>query len=250
MVKATSGDLQRFDDPYEVYEVADGIYWVGFADFNAGFSNNPYLVVRGSEAVLIDPGSVLHYHVVAKKVLQVVRPEQIKAIILQHQDPDLCASVPKFEALIPEPIKVVVPPRAALFMPYYGITSELVTPSNEETMALAGMDFQFLNTPYVHFAGAFMTWHRDSATLFSSDVFGGLTKDWHLFADEKYVEATRAFTEPYISSDRAWRSAVKLTRSLSPALICPQHGSIIKDDIEAYLDAVSKFEVGKLLPSE
>ena len=82
------GNNRRHDDPYKVYEVADGVYWVGFADRKAGFSNNPYLLVGGDEAILIDPGSVLHYHVVAKKVLEVVRPEQIATIIVQHQDPD------------------------------------------------------------------------------------------------------------------------------------------------------------------
>ncbi len=46
----------QHDDPYKVYEIADKVYWVGFADRKAGFSNNPYLLVGDDEAVLIDPG--------------------------------------------------------------------------------------------------------------------------------------------------------------------------------------------------
>ena len=238
------------DDSYEVYEIADGIHWVGFADRNAGFSNNPYLITSGGDAVLIDPGSVLHYHVVAKKVLSVVPADQISTIVVQHQDPDLCASIPKFEALIEHPIRVVVPPRAALFMPYYGITSELVSPADEQKLTLAGREFQFFHTPYVHFAGAMMTWDPLTRTLFASDVFAGLTTKWRLFADADYIEAMRAFIEPYMGSRRAWLSALKRVRSLSPERICPQHGSIIDENIETFLDAAEKFQVGRRLADE
>ena len=240
----------HFDDPYQVYEIGDGVYWVGFGDRKAGFSNNPYLVVSGDEAVLIDPGSVLHYHVVAKKVLQVVAPHQIKAIIVQHQDPDLCAVIPKFEVLIDRPIHVVVSPRAAVFLPYYGIMSELVTPADGETLTLGGRAFQFLWTPYVHFAGAMMTWDASTRTLFASDVFAAFSTHWRLFADDHYVEETRAFIEPYIACDQAWQNALAVVRGLSPKRICLQHGSVIADDVEAYLDAVSTFKVGRMLEKE
>jgi len=236
-----------FGDQYKTYQIDDGIYWVGFADLNAGFSNNPYLLVTGQEAVLIDPGSILHYHVVAKKVMQIVKPEQISAIIVQHQDPDLCASIPKFEALIERPIKVVVPPRSALFMPYYGITSELVLPGNRDTLAIAGRELQFYATPYVHFAGSMVTMDPQTRTLFSSDVFGGITKDWSLFAGSDYLEACRAFAEPYIGSQEAWLAVIDTVRKLAPSRIAPQHGSIIDDNISDFLDAASRFQVGRRL---
>lgn len=239
---------QRKDaDPFEVYHLGDDIYWVGFADWSAGFSNNPYLLVCGEEAVLVDPGSLLHYHVVAKKVLQIVRPEQISTIIVQHQDPDLCASIPKFEALIERPLKLVVPPRAALFMPYYAVSSELITPQDRDRLTVGGRTFEFHWTPYVHFAGAMMTWEAATRTLLASDVFAAFSTDWHLFADENYVEETRAFIEPYIGSPQAWQAALARVRELSPARICPQHGSIVDRDIETYLDAVSKFDVARML---
>ena len=239
-----------YDDAYATYEIGDGVHWVGFADWNAGFSNNPYLITSGDDAVLIDPGSVLHYHVVAKKVLQVVRPEQISAIVVLHQDPDLCASVPRFEMLIDHPIRVVTHPQAALFLPYYGIMSEYVTPADGEVLTLGGRELQFLYTPYVHFAGAMIAWEPVTRTVFASDLFAALTTRWSLFADDSYVEATRAFVEPYMGSQRAWLACLELVRSLNPKRICPQHGSIIVDGIEEYLDALSRFHVGSLLPPD
>lgn len=243
-------EKKRYADPYGVYHLGDEIYWVGFPDWSAGFSNNPYLVVCGDEAVLIDPGSLLHYHVVAKKVLEIVRPEQISTIVVQHQDPDLCASIPKFEALVERPLKVVVPPRASLFMPYYGISSELVLVGDREAISVGGRTFQFHRTPYVHFADAVMTWEEDSGTLFASDVFAAFTTRWRLFADRDYVEEMRSFIEPYIGSQEAWLAALGRVRELAPRRICPQHGSVIDRDIDSYLDAVSRFRVGRMLKGE
>ncbi len=235
-------------DPYATYEIGDGIHWVGFADRNAGFSNNPYLITCGPEAVLIDPGSLLHYHVVAKKVREIVRPEQISTIVLLHQDPDLCASVPRFEVLIEHPIQVVTHPRTALFLPYYGIMSEPVTPSDGEVMVFGGRELQFFYTPYVHFAGAMIAWEAATRTVFASDVFAALTTHWTLFADGDYVEAMRRFVEPYVGSQQAWLAALDRIRSLEPRRICPQHGSIIDANIDEYLDAVAQFDIGALLP--
>jgi len=237
----------QHDDAYQTYEVGDGIYWVGFADWSTGFSNSPYLITSDDEAVLIDPGSVLHYHVVAKKVLQIVEPQQIAAIILLHQDPDLCASVPRFEALIERPIRVIAHRLTTRFLPYYGITSELVTPEDRETMLLAGREIEFHHTPYVHFAGAMMAWEPGTRTLFASDVFAALSKHWTLFAGDDYVEATRTFVEQYDGSETAWLAALDRVRSLDPERICPQHGSIIEGNVDEYLDAVAGFQVGRAL---
>ena len=41
----------------EYIQVADGTYWVGKADRDSGLHCNPYLIVDGNEAVLLDGGS-------------------------------------------------------------------------------------------------------------------------------------------------------------------------------------------------
>ena len=44
-------------DYLQPIEIAEGVFWVGFADTNIGLRCNPYLIVDGDEAVLIDGGS-------------------------------------------------------------------------------------------------------------------------------------------------------------------------------------------------
>ena len=40
-----------------VIQIAEGTYWIGFCDIEAGLHCNPYLIIDGEEAVVIDGGS-------------------------------------------------------------------------------------------------------------------------------------------------------------------------------------------------
>ena len=78
--------------------IAEGVHWVGFYDRDAGLHCNPYLVVDGGEAVLIDGGSLPDFPVVLTKILQTgIHPGAIRALVYQHIDPDLCGSMARFE---------------------------------------------------------------------------------------------------------------------------------------------------------
>jgi flavorubredoxin len=82
-------------------EIAEGIYWIGFYDQQAGLHCNPYLIVDNDEAIVIDGGSRPDFATVMLKILQTgIIPDQIIALLYQHYDPDLCGSIPNFEDII------------------------------------------------------------------------------------------------------------------------------------------------------
>ena len=54
--------MSDITDNTKAVEVNEGIYWVGFSDPKAGFSNNPYLLIEGDSVILFDPGSRLPEH--------------------------------------------------------------------------------------------------------------------------------------------------------------------------------------------
>ena len=51
-------------------EIATGIYWLGYAADNLGLHCNPYLILEGEEAVLIDGGSRDDFSNVMLKILR------------------------------------------------------------------------------------------------------------------------------------------------------------------------------------
>jgi flavorubredoxin len=90
-------------------EIADGVYWVGFYDEQAGLHCNPYLIIDNDEAMVIDGGSRPDFATVMMKILQTgIAPNKIKALLYQHYDPDLCGSIPNFEDIIS--VTTLLPP--------------------------------------------------------------------------------------------------------------------------------------------
>jgi flavorubredoxin len=235
-------------------EIAPGIYWVGFADAHARLHCNPYLIVEGAEAVLIDGGSRSDFSSVLLKILQTgIEPQQIYRLIYQHYDPDLCGSIPNFEAVIGRADLKIISHRANnMFIKYYGVAAPRVC---IETMQwqfrfATGRTLQFIRTPYAHAEGSFMTFDVQTGTLFSSDVFGSYDEVWQLFLRLPPECATCAPAKPCIyghtscpmlgmmdfhvkvmTSNAALRYALQQVRALPVRCIAPQHGSIIDQSV-------------------
>lgn len=229
-------------------EIAAGIYWVGGDEQNGGLHCNPYLIVEEDEAILIDPGSVLDFEYVYKNVCNIVPLEKIKYIILHHQDPDFCSSVPLFEQKGAN-FKIVTHWRTQTLVKYYGIKSEYyIVNENQFRLTLnSGRVLGFVQTPYLHFPGAIATYDYSSKILFSSDLFGAFSYEWKLYAEGNYMEKMKTFHEHYMPSNDIIRPVMEVFLSMDISMIAPQHGSIINNKIQEHIKALRDLECGTLL---
>jgi flavorubredoxin len=240
----------RILDYSEYIEIADGVYWVGFADENAGFHCNPYLIVDGGEAVLIDGGSRNDFSTVMLKIMRTgTNPKMIKRLIYQHYDPDLCGNIPHMEAMIGGgELRIISHRENNFFIKYYSTNS----PKDcIEELGFAfefgkGRRLEFIRTPYSHSSGSFITYDTKTKTLFSSDIFGSYDKNWGLYSgliekcgycgpmepcpvSEKPCQIIGLwdFHRIVMPSTKALRYAISLIENLDVSLIAPQHGSLL-----------------------
>ncbi|MGE4273911.1 MAG: response regulator [Desulfitobacterium sp.] len=229
-------------------EIAKGIHWVGGNEQDGGLHCNPYLIVDEEEAILIDPGSVLDFEYVYDNVCSIVPLEKIKYVILHHQDPDFCSSVPLFEQKGAH-FKIVTHWRTQTLVKYYGIKSDYyIVNENEFRLVLkSGRVLGFVQTPYLHFPGAITTYDYNSKILFSSDLFGAFSYEWSLYAKEDYMEKMKTFHEHYMPSNDIIRPVMEMFLSMDISMIAPQHGSIIKDQLREYIKVLRDLECGALL---
>ncbi len=239
---------------FKAIEVEKGIYWVGFADFDAGFSNNPYLVVSEKDAMLIDPGpgSPQLFKIISKKVNEVLggKTHRIKFLVCTHKDPDVCGSLPLWEEHVHPDAVVLATSRSISFLPYYGTNLKMV-PVKEGDIVILGnnRNLRVIQTPYVHAAGSMMLFDMDTGTLFSSDLFGAFSMDFALFADTDYLGRAINFATVYFGSREALRDTILKLREFDIKTICPQHGSIIKAYVKTFLDVFQHLEPAELLKS-
>lgn len=233
----------------DAIEVANGIFWVGFND-TAKFNCNAYLVIDNDEAVLIDPGSVPQYPLIAQKILTVFDPNKINYLVLQHQDPDICGALPYFEELINNPnLKLIAHAHAATFIYYYGIKSPFIFVNENNNLLTfdSGRQFRFVSAHYLHTVGVFATYETKNKILFSSDVFGDFSRFWKLYAEDEPTREFKYFHEFYMPSQKIMHYFLDKIEQLDIEIIAPQHGSLIvgKDKIKKYINCLRSLKYGQ-----
>lgn len=215
----------------EAILIAPNIYWVGMHLENDPFQCHPYLIKNKNESILIDPGSMIEFEETVRKIKTLMDIQDIKYIILHHQDPDLAAAVPEIEKLINrDDLLIVTHSRMSLLVKHYLIKSSYYEIDKEDHKLITtnGFRLDFLTTPYCHSPGAFVSYEPSSKTLFSGDIFGGIEHSWDFYADETYFLKAKLFHQEYMPSKDIFNYALGKIEKLDIELIAPQHGSIIK----------------------
>lgn len=240
---------RQYDRPIRI---AEGIFWVGFYESGSNLHCNPYLVITDSQAVVIDGGSRPDFAVVMTKILQTgLDPSSISHLLYQHYDPDLCGSIPHFIDICANPaLKVLSHTANNIFLRYYTGPEHhhhiTAIKWNENELVLGSRRLRFIETPYCHSAGSFVTYDEQTKTLFTSDLFGSFSSKWDLYLDltddcfdcRTYTSCPKgrtycgmadiiAFHRHVMPNGKALANAMQVIKSLDIALIAPQHGSLI-----------------------
>ncbi len=240
----------NYDRPVEI---ADNVFWIGFFDELTGLHCNPYLIVDGNEAVVIDGGSRPDFATVMMKILQTgISPNQIQALIYQHYDPDLCGSLPNFEDIIKNKhLQIVSARENFMFISHYALHSQLypIRDHDLKYTFTSGRTLEFIQTPYSHSLGSFVTFDPASKVLFTSDLFGSFGTQWELYLtlaphcmkcidvqdcpkDNKTcpILDIDLFHQQIMPSKKALRYALDQIAGIPFDIIAPQHGSVLRDE--------------------
>ena len=217
-------------------EIADRVWWVGHVLADDHFQCHAYLLENGHDSVLFDPGGRLTFEHVRRKVEEIVPFSDIRWIVCHHQDPDIAGSLPILDELITRTDAAVITHwRAAALLRHYDLRLPFwLIDEHDWHLDVGGRDLRFVFTPYLHFPGAFVTFDEMTGTLFSSDLFGGFTEEWTLFAtDVSYFESMRPFHEHYMPSREILTHGLEAIEQLPVRLIAPQHGELIPEELIA-----------------
>lgn len=240
------------------FEIAAGVHWVGVKDWDRrvfdaliplplGTSYNAYLV-RGEKAIaLIDTVNPGFESALLGKISQLVNPQEIDFIVMNHAEPDHAGAIPVLIEASPK-AKVLMTKRGMeLAQRLYHVPRDRIQIVNDtKELDLGGKTLRFLEVPFVHWPETMFTFLREERILFSCDFFGA-----HLapgfYADQVpgiAEHAQRYFGEimmPYRSAaKRAWERA----RELSPSIIAPSHGPIWRDP-KAILELYQRWTAGE-----
>ena len=234
-------------------QIADDVWWVGTRLDDDLFQCHAYFIDNGADSVLLDPGSPLTIHATLDKIAQITDVSSIHYLVCHHPDPDIAASLRDLSDLLTRhDVEVVTEWRAKALLKHYlhRFDYYLVEEHDWRVPLGPGRSLEFQLTPYLHFPGAMVSYDTESATLFSSDLFGGFVPDSDVLIchDLDYIiDAARPFHQHYMPSTELLTAGLTRIQQRWPriAQIAPQHGHIIPAEIvDAAFTALKGIDCG------
>ena len=220
-------------------EIASGVWWVGTRLADDSFQCHAYYLDNGDRGVLVDPGSPLTIEDTLAKIEQIADISSIRYLVCHHPDPDIAASLRDLSDLLTrDDVEVVTEWGAQALLKHYKHRFDYyrVEEHDWRVPLAAGRSLEFQLTPYLHFPGAMVSYDTGSATLFSSDLFGGFVPDSAILVShdlDYIIDAARPFHQHYMPSTELLTAGLTRIQQRWPniAQIAPQHGHVIPGEI-------------------
>ncbi|MDH4121440.1 MAG: FprA family A-type flavoprotein [Deltaproteobacteria bacterium] len=211
---------------------------------------NQYLVVTNGEGLLLDPGGLETFPAVVSILSKEIELSKIKLIFASHQDPDIISSLSLWNGLLPG-VDVYVSWLWSTFIPHFGGGQALKSvPDEGMTFNIGGTnDLTLIPAHYLHSSGNFSLYDPRAHILFSGDIGAALlppgeskffVEDFH-----QHTQYMTGFHRRWMPSNQAKMKWIQRVRDLKVNLMCPQHGSIFRDqDVIRFLDWFEELDVG------
>ena len=241
-------------------KLTDSLYWVGANDRRIALFENVYPVPRGvsyNSYLLLDEKTALFdtidqafTHQLLENVASVLNGRPLDYLIINHMEPDHCASIADILCRYPQ-VKIVCTAKAANMMKQFFEfdVDRYAAPVKEgDTLSLGSHTLTFVMAPMVHWPEVMVTYETTEKILFSADAFGSFGAiDGNIFADETdyknqwLPEARRYYCNIVGKYGPQVQALLKKASGLEISMICPLHSLVWRKDLDWLLEKYSRW---------
>ena len=200
-----------------------------------GMSYNSYVILDEKVAVMdtVDAHFGVEWLQNLETELNGRRPDYL---VVQHMEPDHSANIAVFMETYPE-AQIVSSAKAFVMMQQFFGTDfpeRKVVVGEGSTLKLGRHTLTFVTAPMVHWPEVIVTYDSTDKVLFSADGFG---KFGALDVEEDWADEARRYYIGIVGKYGAQVQALlKKAAALDIAIICPQHGPVLNENLGYYLD--------------
>ena len=240
---------------YCVKRMTDDLYWVGANDRRLALFENVYPIPDGvsynayllldEKTVLLDTVDRAVSGLFLENVEHVLNGRTLDYVIVNHMEPDHCATLQELVLRYPE-VKIVCNAKTQTMIRNFftfDIDSRAVLVKEMDTLCTGRHTFAFVMAPMVHWPEAMVSYDVTTRTLYSADAFGTFgALSGNLYADEvnfrtEYLaEARRYYTNIVGKYGTQVQALLKKAASIEIETICPLHGFVWRKDIGWFID--------------
>ena len=245
---------------YCVKKITEDMYWIGASDRRLELFENVYPIPKGvsyNSYVILDEKTVLLDtvdHSVCSQFLEnlehVLDGRTLDYIIVNHMEPDHCASLAEVVIRYPE-VKFVGNAKTFTMMKQFfdfDVDNRAVVIKEGDTISTGKHTLAFAMIPMVHWPEAMVTYDAYDKVLYSADAFGTFgALNGNIFADElnfeaEWLEEARRYLTNIVGKYGAQvQSALKKAAALDIEMICPLHGPVWRENLGWFIDKYQKW---------
>jgi flavorubredoxin len=231
--------------------ISDRIYWVGANDYDTalfeaiwplprGVSYNAYLI-DDEKVALIDAVKKGFLSSLLEKARGVLGDRSIDYLVINHMEPDHSGAIDVLRCVYPD-MTIVGNAKTARFLErFYGITDNILTVEDGQTLELGSHTLRFHLTPMVHWPETMMTHETTTGTLFSGDAFGGFGAlpdgifDSEVDLDYYEAEILRYFSNIVGKYSAMVSKAIAKLEDVQVSVVAGTHGPIWREQPETII---------------
>jgi anaerobic nitric oxide reductase flavorubredoxin len=231
-----------------VVELKDGVYWVGFVDWNIkrfhgheysthrGTTYNAYLIVD-EKVALVDTVWEPYSQQMIENIQKIIDIKKIDYVIANHAEVDHSGGLPELMKLIPDATVVVSEKGNESIFKHYHENWKFKVVKSGESISLGKNILVFVAAPMLHWPDSMFTYLTGKNILMPNDAFGMHYASSGRFNDEVdlievYQEAIKFYANiltPF--SDLVIRKIDEFKKLNIPVdIIAPSHGIIWRKD--------------------
>jgi anaerobic nitric oxide reductase flavorubredoxin len=247
--------------------LAEGINWVGVVDWNLrdfhgyttrrGATYNSYLI-SDEKTALVDTVKYTFSSELLQKIREIVDPEKIDYIIINHLEMDHSSSLPIIAKYAKNATVIASPRGKDAIIEHYGDNFNIKTVKTGDELKLGKRTLRFVEAPMVHWPDSMFTYVVEDKILMPNDAFGQHFATSERFNDEVDAHVLMEEAKTYYANilmplgSVVMRKLEEVTQMGIPIeMIAPSHGLIWRSDpsqiIKAYLDWSAGVSVNKVI---
>ncbi len=252
---------------YCTRKVTEDISYIGGSDRGLSLFENIYPIPRGVSynAYFIDDEKTAVVDTVDKTVASlffenithVLGEKQLDYVIINHMEPDHCATLEELVLRFPQVQIVCNAKSAAMIKQFFSfdVDTRTVLVKEGDTLPLGTHTLSFYMAPMVHWPEVMVTYDAADKLLFSADAFGTFgALNGNLFADEmpftetEFSEARRYYTNIVGKYGAQTLALLKKAAALEIEILCPLHGPVWRRDLHTLIEKYQSW--GAYTPEE
>jgi flavorubredoxin len=241
-------------------KIQEDLIYVGANDRRLALFENHYPIPRGvsynayvvldEKTVLLDTADAAVSDQFFENVEYALGGRPLDYIIVNHMEPDHCASLGRLLEVYPEATIICNSKTLTMIHQFFrnNVEDRVMIIKEGDTFSSGRHVFTFVMAPMVHWPEAMVTYDVTDKILFSADAFGTWgALNGNLFNDDVNFErdwlddARRYYTNIVGKYGPQVQALLGKAAGLEISMLCPLHGPVIRSDFGFFLDKYQKW---------